>query len=68
MPVKNDEKMCPLTKMTCYGENCAWWRHPGCCAISTIASSLHGCDLEIGRVTDELYLTRHSISELESRL
>jgi hypothetical protein len=28
--MSNDEKMCPLTKMTCYGTECAWWYFGDC--------------------------------------
>lgn len=66
--MSNDEKMCPLTKMTCYGKECAWWRHPGCCAISTISNALHGRDLEVSRIANELCMIRQDFSELERRL
>jgi hypothetical protein len=62
--MKPDEKFCPLCNMTCKGEECGWWRHPGCCAVSTIATSIHGIDLEISRVVDELFCIR---KELENR-
>lgn len=66
--MSNDEKMCPLTKMTCYGKECGWWRHTGGCAISTITSSIHGLDLEVSRVANELCMIRQDIDELERRL
>ena len=66
--MSNDEKMCPLTKMTCYGKECAWWRQPGCCAISAITGSIHGLDLDVSWVANELYMIRQDISELEKRL
>ena len=39
--MSNDEKMCPLTKMTCYGKECAWWRL-GECAVMDAALELYG--------------------------
>jgi hypothetical protein len=61
----NDEKMCPLTKMTCYGATCGWWRRPvGCCSVTTIASALHGADLELGRAVNELYEIRKELERL----
>ena len=42
----NDEKMCPLTKMTCYGRECAWW-YNGDCVVPGVARILNivGIDL-----------------------
>jgi hypothetical protein len=66
--MSDDEKMCPLTRMTCYAGECAWWRHPGCCAVSAITTSIHGVDLEIGRAVNELYMIRQNLDNLEGRL
>ena len=35
--MKNDEKMCPLTKMTCYGKECGLWDRSGRCAIAAMS-------------------------------
>ena len=66
--MRPEEKFCPLTKMTCKGSECAWWRQPGCCAMSALTSSIHGLDLEVSRVANELYMIRQDIGELERRL
>ena len=66
--MKNDEKFCPVCNMTCKGEECGWWRHPGCCAISAITGSIPGLGLEVSRVANELYMIRQDIGELERRL
>lgn len=34
--MNQDEKKCPLTKMTCYGDHCGLW-HTGECALLTAA-------------------------------
>ena len=54
--MSNDEKMCPLTKMTCYGKECAWW-YFGDCAVATLAAKTE-------EYTNEMYFVR---KELESK-
>jgi hypothetical protein len=46
----NDEKRCPLTKMTCYGKECAWWYFGECAMVSLINHAQN--------VADELYYIR----------
>lgn len=53
----NDEKMCPITKQTCYGKECAWWYSGECAAISLI-SKLHFIGVEQFQTQNELYLIR----------
>jgi hypothetical protein len=36
--------------------------------MSTLTSSIHGLDLEVSRVANELYMIRQDIGELERRL
>lgn len=52
----NDETMCPLTKMTCYGKECAWW-YSGECAMISMTNRTQN-------VADELYYIR---KEMENR-
>lgn len=60
-----EKKFCPITLGDCRGEACAWWRRPvGCCSVTTIASALHGADLELGRVVNELYEIRKELERL----
>lgn len=53
----NDEKKCPLTKMTCYGKECAWW-HLTNCAVISLVSKLHVIGMEQFQIRNELYLIR----------
>lgn len=48
--MREDEKMCPLTKMTCYGGECGWW-YFGECAMISMANRAQN-------ITDELYYIR----------
>lgn len=52
----SDEKMCPLTKMTCYGKECGWW-YSGECAMISMTNRTQN-------VADELYYIR---KEMENR-
>lgn len=54
--MKNDEKMCPLTKMTCYAGECAWWYFGDCAMIDLV----NRCQ----NASDELY---HIRREMEDR-
>ena len=38
--MKNDEKKCPLTKMTCYGEECGMWADGKCAATALAETAL----------------------------
>ena len=42
----NDEKMCPLTKMTCYGKECGWWAKDKC-GLLVLAQKAEEIDLEL---------------------
>ena len=46
----DDEKKCPLTKMTCYGAECAMWYFGECAMISMTNRGQN--------VADELYYIR----------
>ena len=59
-----EEKRCPLTQLFCYGEECGWWRQTTGCSVTTLAHTLHGTELELSRVVNELYMIR---KELEIR-
>lgn len=48
--MRNDEKRCPLTKMICYGEECAWW-YFGECALVSMTNRAQN-------IADELYYIR----------
>lgn len=54
--MSNDEKMCPITKQTCYGKECAWWYFGECATISITNRAQN--------VADELYYIR---KEMENR-
>ena len=49
----SDEKMCPLTKMTCYGKECGWW-HYGECAMVTLAQKAEDTANELYHIRKEL--------------
>ena len=53
--MKNDEKKCPLTKMTCYGEECGWWRESEC-AVKSLA-----CAARVN--ADETYTIRRILGD-----
>lgn len=43
--MSNDEKMCPLTKMTCYGKECAWWNvRNELCSVRLLAVEAYNID------------------------
>ena len=65
--MSNDEKMCPLTKMTCYGTECAWWRVMDC-AVTNAVRELNYTSMELFHIRNELTSLRCDISELEKRL
>lgn len=65
--MSNDEKMCPLTKMTCYGKECAWWRVTDCAVIGAVRE-LNYTSMELFHIRNELCMIRQDISELEKRL
>lgn len=54
--MSNDEKMCPLTKMTCYGTTCGWWYFGDCAMVDLVKRGQN--------TSDELYYIR---KELENR-
>ena len=58
--MKNDEKMCPLTKMTCYGENCAWWHITDCAAIAVVRN-LNSIGMELFHARTELNYVRKDL-------
>lgn len=51
----DDEKKCPLTKMTCYGAECALWCF-GECGLALQAR-------KIDDMTNDLYLIRKALEE-----
>lgn len=53
--MSNDEKMCPLTKMTCYGNECGMW-NSGECAVRTLARKAESA-------SDELYYIRKDLND-----
>lgn len=65
--MSNDEKMCPLTKMTCYGGECGWWNVTDCAVISAVRS-LNSAGMELFHLRTETSFIRRDISELERRL
>ena len=65
--MSNDEKMCPMTKMTCYGAECGMW-HIADCAVISAARNLNSIGLELFHLRTELTFIRRDISELERRL
>ena len=53
--MKNDEKKCPLTKMTCYGEECGWW-WANECAVNTLANAVQ-------ETANESYIIRRALED-----
>ena len=51
----NDEKKCPLTSMTCWGDSCGIW-NGGECGLLTIADKMKSA-------ADELYWTRRFMED-----
>ena len=60
--MREDEKMCPLTKMTCYGGECGWWcaRDRGC-SVPAMFSVLVGVD-------NDIYELRRSVIHLMEKV
>ena len=58
----NDEKKCPITKMTCYGEECAmWYDKDRRCSVPAICSVLIGVD-------NDIYELRRSVIHLMEKV
>lgn len=60
--MSNDEKMCPLTKMTCYGAACGWWNTTSCAVIG-IARDLNSVGKELFQARLDLTLIRMDVKE-----
>ena len=63
----NDEKMCPLTKMTCYGAECAWWSLTQCVAID-VAQGINTVGKELLHARTELGYIRKDLEQVERKL
>lgn len=55
-----NEKLCPLTKKTCYGTKCGWWHITGCAIIAGVRN-LNAIDMDVACLRDELYMMRREI-------
>lgn len=53
--MREDEKMCPLTKMTCYGGECGWW-YFGECGMALLARKTE-------EISNDLYRVRRQMEE-----
>jgi hypothetical protein len=51
--MSNDEKKCPLTKMTCWGDECGLWNY-GECALMTLARKSEDTGIELYTIRKEL--------------
>ena len=58
------KKFCPVTLGDCRKDECAWWRLTTGCSVAALAHALHGTELEISRVVNELYMVRKELEGL----
>lgn len=65
--MKNDEKKCPLTGMTCYGDECAWWHITDCAAIGVLRN-LNSISMELFHARTELGYICKDLEKVEWKL